>query len=56
MTDLVTNSPACSICGKVAQTICDECSREICYGCLAESEICVECDIDGSDEDQGEGD
>ena len=34
----------CYICGKPDDTICDTCSREICFGCQSEgSTDCVEC-------------
>lgn len=34
----------CALCGEPSETICDSCGVVICYGCLACSGVCVECD------------
>lgn len=33
---------ACALCPRLHETICDRCSKVICFGCL-EDDVCVEC-------------
>lgn len=45
----------CALCGEKSETLCDPCSKPVCYGCFGKN-VCVECAAEGLDDDEDDED